>query len=123
MCVNFKLGAKIKNLFGILIRYSNKSSKSKKNRLKADNDATYFKKLTLDLATVTPYVSGPNSVKVASSIADLEAKHIKIQKAYLVSCTNSRVSDIIEAANAFCCGTMTLEGAPYLDEKHLPVFD
>lgn len=29
----------------------------------------------------------------------------------------------IEAANAFCCGTMTLEGAPYLDEKHLPVFD
>ncbi|TDP57554.1 hypothetical protein BC748_2766 [Flavobacterium dankookense] len=35
MCVNFKLGAKIKNLFGILMRYSDKSSKSKKNRLKA----------------------------------------------------------------------------------------
>lgn len=29
----------------------------------------------------------------------------------------------IEQANAFCCGTMTLEGAPYLKEKHLPVFD
>lgn len=29
----------------------------------------------------------------------------------------------IEAANEYCCGTMTLEGAPHLDEKHLPVFD
>jgi ribonucleoside-diphosphate reductase alpha chain len=29
----------------------------------------------------------------------------------------------IEAANEYCCGTMTLEGAPYLQEEHLPVFD
>jgi len=29
----------------------------------------------------------------------------------------------IEAANAFCCGAMTLEGAPGLREEHLPVFD
>lgn len=29
----------------------------------------------------------------------------------------------IEAANEYCCGTMTLEGAPHLDEKHLPIFD
>ncbi|PWB70933.1 vitamin B12-dependent ribonucleotide reductase [candidate division GN15 bacterium] len=29
----------------------------------------------------------------------------------------------IEAANEFCCGTMTLEGAPDLQEKHLPIFD
>lgn len=29
----------------------------------------------------------------------------------------------IEAANTFCCGAMTLEGAPHLEEKHLPVFD
>ncbi len=29
----------------------------------------------------------------------------------------------IEAANEFCCGTMTLEGAPHLDPKHLPIFD
>ncbi len=29
----------------------------------------------------------------------------------------------IDAANEYCCGTMTLEGAPHLDEKHLPVFD
>ncbi|MCL6523996.1 MAG: vitamin B12-dependent ribonucleotide reductase [Thermoflavifilum sp.] len=29
----------------------------------------------------------------------------------------------IEAANDYVCGTMTVEGAPYLQEKHLPVFD
>ena len=29
----------------------------------------------------------------------------------------------IEAANEACCGAMTLEGAPGLQEQHLPVFD
>jgi ribonucleoside-diphosphate reductase alpha chain len=28
-----------------------------------------------------------------------------------------------EAANTFACGAMTLEGAPYLKDEHLPVFD
>jgi ribonucleoside-diphosphate reductase alpha chain len=29
----------------------------------------------------------------------------------------------IEAANTYCCGAMTLEGAPHLREEHLAVFD
>ncbi len=29
----------------------------------------------------------------------------------------------IEAANEYVCGTMTVEGAPYLKDEHLPVFD
>jgi ribonucleoside-diphosphate reductase alpha chain len=29
----------------------------------------------------------------------------------------------IDAANDYVCGTMTVEGAPYLKEAHLPVFD
>ena len=29
----------------------------------------------------------------------------------------------IDAANNYCCGTMTLEGAPLLKDEHLPVFD
>ena len=29
----------------------------------------------------------------------------------------------IEAANNYCCGAMTLEGAPLLKDEHLPVFD
>ncbi len=29
----------------------------------------------------------------------------------------------IDAANVYCCGAMTIEGAPYLKDEHLPVFD
>ena len=29
----------------------------------------------------------------------------------------------IEAANTYCCGAMTVEGAPYLKDEHLAVFD
>ncbi|HEX6143879.1 MAG TPA: vitamin B12-dependent ribonucleotide reductase [Geminicoccaceae bacterium] len=29
----------------------------------------------------------------------------------------------IEAANLYCCGAMTVEGAPHLEDEHLPVFD
>ena len=29
----------------------------------------------------------------------------------------------IDAANTYCCGAMTLEGAPFLKPEHLPVFD
>lgn len=29
----------------------------------------------------------------------------------------------IDEANTYVCGTMTIEGAPYLKEEHLPVFD
>jgi len=29
----------------------------------------------------------------------------------------------VDAANLYVCGTMTLEGAPYLKDEHLPVFD
>ena len=29
----------------------------------------------------------------------------------------------IRLANTFCCGAMTLEGAPHLKDEHLPVFD
>ena len=31
--------------------------------------------------------------------------------------------DQIDKANDFVCGTMTVEGAPYLKDEHLPVFD
>ncbi|KAH7058918.1 homoaconitase [Macrophomina phaseolina] len=67
----------------------------------ADPGATYAKKLYLDLSTLSPYVAGPNSVKVATPINELEAQDIKVNRAYLVSCTNSRSSDIAAAARVF----------------------
>ena len=29
----------------------------------------------------------------------------------------------IDMANEYCCGTMTVEGAPFLKDEHLPIFD
>lgn len=69
------------------------------NPVKADDEATYAKHLVLDLSTVPPNVSGPNSVKVSTPLHDLSEQDIKINKAYLVSCTNSRLSDIKAAAD------------------------
>jgi homoaconitate hydratase len=54
--------------------------------------------LKIDLSSIEPYVSGPNSVKVMNSVSQLKKKGLKINKAYLVSCVNSRFNDIKEAA-------------------------
>ncbi|KZP27450.1 homoaconitase [Athelia psychrophila] len=66
--------------------------------LRSDAGAAYSSHLVFDLSTLVPHVSGPNSVKVSTPLPELEDAHIAIQKAYLVSCTNSRVSDIAAAA-------------------------
>ena len=73
-------------------------SELEKNIIRADKDAFYSKELKIDLSTIEPYVSGPNSVKVMNSVSELKKKNVKINKAYLVSCVNSRLDDIKEAA-------------------------
>ncbi len=72
----------------------------KKNlsKLTPDDDAFYAKELTIDLSSIEPVVSGPNSVKKYSPVSELMKKKVKIDKAYLVSCVNSRLEDIEEAA-------------------------
>ncbi|HSL89645.1 MAG TPA: homoaconitase, partial [Ignavibacteriaceae bacterium] len=64
----------------------------------ADEDAFYAKELSIDLSTIEPFVSGPNTVKTYAAVSELKEKNIVINKAYLVSCVNSRVDDIAEAA-------------------------
>ncbi len=64
----------------------------------ADADAFYSKELIIDLSTIEPFVAGPNTVKTFNSVSDLKEKNITINKAYLISCVNSRVDDIAEAA-------------------------
>ncbi|KAF9308123.1 mitochondrial Homoaconitase [Podila horticola] len=84
--------------------------KALQNEVVADEGAFYSKHLTLDLATVSPFISGPNSVKVAQSVQDL--KGVKINKAYLVSCVNSRASDLRQAA-AVVKGKKIAEGVEF----------
>ncbi|HRQ54446.1 MAG TPA: homoaconitase [Ignavibacteriaceae bacterium] len=64
----------------------------------ADANAFYAKELIIDLSTIEPVVSGPNTVKTYTAVSELKEKNIAINKAYLVSCVNSRVDDIAEAA-------------------------
>ncbi|KAJ2914080.1 hypothetical protein MD484_g6346, partial [Candolleomyces efflorescens] len=65
----------------------------------SDPNAEYSSHLVFDLSTLVPHVSGPNSVKISTPLPVLESQNIKVNKAYLVSCTNSRVSDIAAAAD------------------------
>jgi homoaconitate hydratase len=64
----------------------------------ADADAQYAARIVLDLGVVTPHISGPDTVQTMSSLADLEKQRVKIDKAYLVSCVNSRIEDLEAAA-------------------------
>ena len=64
-----------------------------------DVGATYAAKITLDLTQVTPHVSGPDTVQVMESLAEIERKKVPIQKAYLISCVNSRLEDLDAAAH------------------------
>lgn len=67
--------------------------------LYADEDARYSKEIELNLAAINPVLSGPNSVKVYNPVTELKKQKIKVNKAYLVSCVNSRLSDIEIAAS------------------------
>lgn len=63
-----------------------------------DPDASYAARIEFDLSRVSPHVSGPDTVQVMHALGELQQKKIAIQKAYLVSCVNSRVEDLDAAA-------------------------
>lgn len=71
---------------------------SQKDQWRADAGASYAVELELDLCTVIPHVSGPNTVKTMTSLPEMESKHVTINKAWLMSCVNARYEDIAEAA-------------------------
>ena len=70
----------------------------RKNPPQPDPNAAYAARITLNLDEVTPHVSGPDTVQVMASLAEMEQKKVAIQKAYLLSCVNSRVEDLEAAA-------------------------
>jgi len=80
-------------------RFSEKDIESwTKNPLRPDAGAVYAARIVLDLGQVTPHVSGPDTVQTMASLAEIEKKKVAIQKAYLLSCVNSRVEDLNAAA-------------------------
>jgi len=77
-----------------------------------DSNANYAARITLDLGEVTPHVSGPDTVQVISSAAEIQQRRVPINKAYLISCVNSRLSDLEAAARV-------LEGQKIADGVNL----
>src|SRR6266481_6463133 len=70
-----------------------------RNPPQPDPEAVYAARIVLDLSQVTPHVSGPDTVQIMSSLAEMEKNKVAIQKAYLLSCVNSRIEDLAAAAN------------------------
>ena len=68
--------------------------------VQADAGASYAATITLDLAAVSPHVAGPDTLSRAVPVDVLARERIAIQKAYIVSCANGRLSDLEAAASA-----------------------
>ena len=83
-----------------------------KNPPRPDAGASYAARIVLDLSQVTPHVSGPDTVQVMSSLAEMEKKKVAIQKAYLISCVNSRLEDL-DAAAKVLKGKKVAEGVKF----------
>lgn len=63
-----------------------------------DEDAAYAAEIVVDLARVSPQIAGPDAVSLTVPAVELARRHLPIQKAYLLSCVNSRLEDLEEAA-------------------------
>ena len=80
-------------------RFSDKDIENwQKNPPRPDPGCVYAAQIILDLGQVTPHVSGPDTVQVMQPLAEMEKKKVAIQKAYLLSCVNSRLDDLEAAA-------------------------
>lgn len=64
-----------------------------------DPGAGYAAEIRLNLGRVSPHVAGPDTVSVVRSVSDLAAEKKRIHKAYLLSCVNSRLADLAQAAD------------------------
>ncbi|KAJ1960821.1 mitochondrial Homoaconitase [Dipsacomyces acuminosporus] len=96
-----------------------RSVESEPSQWQPDKDAVYAKHLWLDLSTLTPHVSGPDTVKAATPLAELEKEKVAINKAYIVSCVNSRAKDLREAANVIRAIQKTHPEKPVKSPEHV----
>ncbi|MBQ7641250.1 MAG: aconitate hydratase [Acholeplasmatales bacterium] len=65
--------------------------------LSADEDCEYDENITIDLATLEPMASCPNSPDAAKPVSEL--KDIKVDQVLIGSCTNSSYYDFVKVAS------------------------
>lgn len=66
--------------------------------LQSDDNANYEKVVEIDVSTLEPMVAYPHLPSNSKVISAAKADKIKIDQAYLGSCTNGRIGDLREAA-------------------------
>jgi homoaconitate hydratase len=64
----------------------------------ASDESAYAVVIRFDLSAVSPHVTGPDTLSRSMPVAQLARERVAIQKAYLVSCANGRLSDLDAAA-------------------------
>jgi 3-isopropylmalate/(R)-2-methylmalate dehydratase large subunit len=62
----------------------------------SDKDSTYVEELSYDVAKLEPQIACPHSVDNVSAVREVEG--VEVDQAFLGSCTNGRLEDLIEAA-------------------------
>lgn len=67
--------------------------------VKADKDARYIKIKTYDVSKIEPMVAKPHTVDNVSRISEIQ--NVKIDEAYIGTCTNGRLEDLRIAAGIF----------------------
>jgi len=63
---------------------------------RSDADAKFSARMELDVGIVPPMVAGPHRIEDAESVEKFE--HVKIDQAFIGSCTNGRLEDLIAAS-------------------------
>lgn len=64
--------------------------------VRSDEDATFEKVVELDACSLEPMVSGPHKVEAADAVGKFEG--IEIDQAFIGTCTNGRLEDLLAAA-------------------------
>jgi homoaconitate hydratase len=77
-----------------------------------DPEAEYAGRITVDLSTIRPRLTGPHTVAVSRTVPDPLEEPVEIDKAYLLSCVNGRLEDL-EAAAAVLRGRRVAEGVEF----------
>ncbi len=80
-----------------VLAYAEEHSGRKIEKIVADADASYAQTFEIDLGSFVPMMSRPGHPD--DTIEINEVKQIKIDSAFIGSCTNGRYSDLVAAAN------------------------
>ncbi len=81
--------------------------------LRPDADATYERRVTVDVEGMPPMVACPFSPDNVRPLPDVAREHVKIDQAFLGSCTNARIEDLREGA-ALMKGQKVAKGVRFI---------